>query len=330
MNYIRNIQYGNVFKSNTTLSTHHSISSSDYSQVGLSTLLQFLIKADHAIKILVLIEHLIYFVFVLFIKRLQLRSLILLHNVNLIHLLISAHYVLIINQKSSDFGYKTVDENLCRVSVFIWGLLKFQRSHSLLLLSFQRLIAVYKASLFKKLTNSTLCIFSAILFTWLAALLTFLFTKYMFSTTYGYIYCLDGFSKNQMNSILYFIINSAISIVLPTLAVLVFYFLIIKRLKMISASVNKIREDENKKAHQFLIMNILIALSSFIGIFNGIKNLSVFSFNTYFISTVSILNSLSLSIIPVVSTAFNPHICKWCNKKFYRVNSSKRRSTLKR
>jgi len=202
MNFVRNIQK-NGFKSDTSLSVHHSIESYD-PQVSLNTLLLILIKVDHAVKILVLIEHLIYFVFVLFIKRLQQRSLILLHNVNLVHLLISAHYVLIINQKSSDFGYKTIDDKLCRVSEFIWGLLKFQRSHSLLLLSFQRFIAVYKASLFKKLTNSTCCIFSTIFLTWLAAILTFLLSKYVFNTTYGYIYCLDGFSKSQLNSIIIF------------------------------------------------------------------------------------------------------------------------------
>lgn len=221
--------------------------------------------------------------------------------------------------------------------------------------------------------------------------------KFVFETRFGQVYCLDGYSENYLNSILYYVYSSFIGIGLPTISVVVIYFSISRKLVEVSKELSKraidaqiqkqnakkeaettrndsndqnkikisfnfidsnlqinpvkaieslkkinpkkvlkyvIKIDEKKKrnetrfARQFIIINLLVILSSITVLIISVRNIVNMGiiFRQFYALTqlVRILNILSIGLIPLVSLLFNKSFSKWISAKFKDKNTRKK------
>ena len=221
-----------------------------------------LLGVEYLIRIFSLTIHLVYFYYVLKIKKFNTNKLIYLHHVNLISFLIVIHssfYFSITHPNPSN-------EALCLITEATWIILRFMRCYSVLQLAIYQYIATFKKTFFIKLSNSKVKIYSSLVIMWLFSIMYYLVLKVLFQTHPDYLFCYDGYS------LLFFIINS-VNIVLPTVIVIIVYSLIIRRLKELARRLHKITYWKrllftgkgylNISSKQFLLIIISTSFSSF-------------------------------------------------------------------
>jgi hypothetical protein len=117
---------------------------------------------------------------------------------------------------------------LCVLSEINWSMLKYLRSYSILLIALYRFLAVFYLTLFKKLNSSLIWLILPLLVLWLFSAIIFVSTKFGFQTTYGSLYCIDGFTTYLPNAIGYLTVTTIISLILPFLCITIIYYLIKK------------------------------------------------------------------------------------------------------
>nr|QVK45850.1 G protein-coupled receptor [Proales similis] len=210
-----------------------------------------LTHVDMAATVFAFVQHIFYFVMIMAIRELQQPTLLFVHHVNLVSFLFCVHYMLYIYQLHPTFDDANLNHNICRLSELAWALLRYARLYGVLLVAVLRLIAVVNIPLYKRLIVSKWFVLISICSVWLISILIFISTKVGFQTTYGLIYCLDGYSSSQMNSVWYYITTSTIGTLLPTLSVCILYGYLSKRLKRISKNLpNPIRKKSRDRAAQ--------------------------------------------------------------------------------
>lgn len=297
---------------------------------------------DITLRMANLMAQIFYFVAVFFLKDLQCLPQVPMHHTNAIGLINAIHYCFWIEADQPTFSIKFLNEFFCTLSEVLWAVTKYARAYSILTVAVFRYIGVTQLTLYKKLTTVKYTTIS-ILINWLIASLVYLISKYATNTTYGTIYCYDGYSSNTQQSLNYFLLTSSFGYALPLVLVTLFYALIQFKLVKLSKHLNHIEKHsrvkmatqeadestgqrdfkrntehkssvkshkkEKKLAHQFIIINGLEFCSMIFFMMLSLNNLFPnLNYNFYFLRQwFRIVNLFFQTSIPVSSLLFHPH-----------------------
>lgn len=194
-------------------------------------LCQILTYSDYFLRSLSLTIHIGYFVLVLLVKDLRKKSLVFIHQVNFFGLLFSFHYCLYFGKLIPDFPNESLNNALCTASELFWAFLKYTRSNSIFILALFRLVAVRKFDWFRKWISSSSKISITIVLNLIVSIIFVLVLRFSLSTSFGKMFCFDGYSNDLNNSIIYFVLNTLIAIVIPNFLVILIYVYIIRYVK---------------------------------------------------------------------------------------------------
>lgn len=308
-------------------------------QEGLTVLIvNIIFYIDTVIRFFSALTHIVYFGSIVVISELRSRALLLVHHANLIGFLFNLHYLYYFNYVHPSFADSALNESLCVLSEVSWALLKTLRTYSIALIAVYRLIAVFKVNLFKKINKSLWFQFGSILIIYLICAILFVSAKYGFRTTYGYLYCFDGYSSIDEDSFSYFLIQATLGIMLPVVFTLIAYLIVTIRIKKSkrgiryeSSETRKETLREAKRQNQLAKQMYLICLcelgSSVMVIALGLRY-SIPNLNEYYNIGRFLLRTFNLlfqAFVPVVSMCYNPNVRRKLRElinKLRRTNTS--------
>ena len=193
---------------------------------------------DYITRIVALLIHAVYVLFIIYFKEFQTRTMLFLHHVNIISMIYCIHYVFYIGTQRPSFSSAELNAVLCYASEMVWINLKYLRLYSLLLLAIYRYLSVFKIQLHRKFSSSLFNMSMPIVVIWAMSLVMSFSLKYIFNTTYSDLYCYEGYSKYWLNSVLFFIFLIMTSYVVPTVIVIVLYKRIIDKLKQLTKNLS--------------------------------------------------------------------------------------------
>jgi hypothetical protein len=193
--------------------------------------LRVLSHIDFANRVISMIIFALYFVAIVVTKDLRTKKLLYVHHTNFIGFLLCLMYIFYTNETNPTlFSDPRFNQLLCSVSEFAWSMLKYLRPYSVLLIAIYRFIAVFSNGTFKRINNSAFYLALPIIIAWTVSLGLFLGTKFLFKTTHGYIFCMDGYNKEFRNVLGYLIVSSALSFFIPLILVLTLYLQIRRKI----------------------------------------------------------------------------------------------------
>ena len=207
----------------------------------------FLTFIDILCRLFAFLLYVFYFVAVFLIKDLQRISLIFVHHVNFVNCIFCVHYLFYIVNLHPTFDDQILNQVLCRISETLWAVIRYARLFAMLAVAIYRWIAVYKVNLYKKITISYSILLAQVAFTWIISIILFIATKFAFNTTYGQLYCFDGFSDYTIDSIRYYVVTSVLGTLIPTVLVILIYILISHKLHTLSKKLNKTSSNTSSK-----------------------------------------------------------------------------------
>lgn len=204
---------------------------------------------DYSMRIVALIVHLVYIFFIFYCQHFQKRQMIYLHHVNIIGFIYVFHYCCYILNQSPRFEDKHVNEVLCYLSSLVWMVIKFLRMHSILLLAIYRYTAVYHIKFHRQFTENKFHMIAGILVTWIYSIGMSFILKYSFNTTYSIFYCFEGDSKDLTIVFSFMVLNTCLSIIIPSIFILFIYIRIVHKIKQLNQNLgtNKIRSSKVDK-----------------------------------------------------------------------------------
>lgn len=205
---------------------------------------------DSVVRIASLIIHLFYFYLIYRIKEWRNVGLWYVHHSNMIGFVFNLHYIVYWDYILPTFLDPTGYVIWCTISEQVWALTKNARTYSIALIAWYRWVAVFRINDFKKLNKSKLNIMIPIfiMYIWVIAIL--LGTKYGFGTKYGALFCFDGFSPIIMNSIMNFVVNCVVGLLFPTLAAVVIYYFISRRLNQLKKNMTSSHNSSSKNFYK--------------------------------------------------------------------------------
>jgi len=202
---------------------------------------------DSIMRVVSLLVYIAYFISIAFIKSLQTRHLLFLHNVNLAGFIYILHYVAYISSQSPTTSDRHLNEIMCYLSGMLWLIVNFSRTFSVLLVAAYRYCAVYHINFFKSFNKSRLQMLMSVLATWLFSIILSFILRYSFPTKYSVFYCFVGDSPHMDIVISFMVTNCFLSIVVPTLITLVLYIRILQRIHQINISLTRIKKPSLSK-----------------------------------------------------------------------------------
>jgi len=308
-----------------------------------------LIIASQVFVYFCVILHGVYFLLVIFAKDLRTRSLIFINHAVLANSFYPLGNLVFQYVDPTTMANHNLVNILCSFFEIFWPFSIYTRMFSILLIAIYRYIAVFKLDLFKKINDSYLYLYTPIAATWIISMALTLIFKYAFKTTYSLTNCLNGFSPIFINSLLNALFYIGLSLILPTMAIVVIYILIAKKLKKLGLYLNKnsrpeglnvmnlsventsfsqgsatqgtiSKKREMRFANQFILMCILVVLTICgIAIFSlrGVIP-NYFTVMCYWRSVIRCYVMFFSAIIPVFSFYFNP-----CRRKIFNFVKSR-------
>lgn len=172
---------------------------------------------------------------------------------------------------------------------------------SVLLLAVYRYVACFQPNLYKRINSRLLYIYGLIVGSWVISFLLPLVWKFSLGTTYSIYFCTDGFNPDSLAySIIYYVINLMLSSAIPFVVIVVLYVKIYKRLEQQSrkALLNSVNSNKLAKfAKHFIILNILLFISTLLATFLDLANVIAVRLFCLFHSTSPTLKcSLTLGL----------------------------------
>lgn len=248
---------------------------------------------DFGVRGYVFIVHLAYFLYVGLKPNCELRSrtYIFLHNINAATFIIDTIYMVYIPFSVPSFSNPYANMILCTMTELAWSCLKYSRVLSLLFLAIYRYIACFKIRLYKRFNSKLIYIWASVAICWLVSIIIPNIFKFALNTTYSLYFCTDGFAPNQMNSsIVYYVVNTTLSSIVPFFVIIGLYVKIYKKLKD-QADKTHTNVDKTSKlarlSRQFIVLNVLsvlaTALSTFVDFMNVIAVLYSFNYYMFFL-----------------------------------------------
>ncbi len=170
-----------------------------------------------------------------------------LHHVNMVSFLYTIHYCAYIFSLSPTFADPKLNDILCYISSIIWLITQFMRMNSILLLGLYRYTAVYFIKFHRDLNRSVPKMIMGIIVTWVYSIMMSFVLKYSFNTTYSIFYCFEGDSPD-LNIVAWFmVVNTIISIGIPSVLIVILYVLIIKKIKNLNKNLIKKKNDGHSR-----------------------------------------------------------------------------------
>ena len=325
-------------KSNATTSIDSFNNNS--TTVPANLVITILAYVDSANRVATTLAFIFYFALVLLTKKLRSLSLLYVHHANFVGFLFVLMYMIYFATNAPNSNDPNLNDLLCRITETAWGVLKYLRFYSVLLIAIYRLAAVYFIEKFKLINRSRLALIAPIALVWLLSTSFYLAIKFAFGTTYGNLFCIDGFSTNLNDSIGYLIVSTIIAIAIPSCLVTVIYFLIRRRLILNASKANKLHRrvrlnsitshaitanvgsrdqlrQERKETfrntrlgHQLIALNVCYLLCFSVSFILSFRYI-IPNFNEKFYYLRQILRILNISfqgLIPILSLIFNPNV----------------------
>jgi hypothetical protein len=304
----------NISSSNN--SSNQSISS-DY-------LFRTLTIFDHIARYYGVLVHLAFVAMLIVAKEQRTRSLLYVNHATIVNSFYCIMIYLYMFSDRPSFANESLNNVLCSMSEIAWIFSSYVRMYSITLIAVYRLLAVYKPQVYKRLTDSTaLVLLAPILLVWCVSFGFPVAFKYLFSTTSGSFYCLDGYSPSYEKTIMYYAFNYTFNIIVPLVCILGIYGAIIVRLKKLAGNLHERREGakepksstnrtlasatnaqkQRRFAHQFLLMGFSVLASSFVTSIFALRNVinNYLSIFYYWRPVLRIYIILVISIVPLLS-----------------------------
>ena len=187
---------------------------------------------DSVIRITSCLVHLIYFILIIKLKIMRTKSSLYTHHANLIGFMFNLHYIIYWSETHPNTLDSDLNDLLCRISEDLWSFLKVIRTYSIGLIALNRMIAVFNVHLYQKINRNNFNLMIPLILMYLWVILLCVANKQIFKTTYGYLYCFDGYSIIFFNSLMFFLVQTILGIVLPTLFTVTAYLIIHKKLDL--------------------------------------------------------------------------------------------------
>lgn len=247
--------------------------SSTNQTLSVLVLNNFVNYIDFAVRAYSLLVHVIYFTYVLVKKdsELRQRTYFILHNVNVTTLSISLVYTAFIPYSAPSFESKLANQILCRLTEMFWLWTKYARVYALVLLAFYRYTACIKIRWYQFINRSLVNMFGIIFFTWVISLGIPVITKFALSTTYSLYFCTDGFSVGRINnSIAYYVFNTTVGSILPTIFICFIYLKVYEKLKSQAIKTGAHNTNSAKLGNfskQFIVLNVITSISTIFSTF---------------------------------------------------------------
>lgn len=245
---------------------------------------------DFTMRSFGLLVHILYFAFVIFRKdsELRQRSFLILHNVNITTFLVSLVCAVYIPHSAPTFSNPTVNIIMCLLTEMFWMWIKYARVLALVLLAVYRYIACKNVKLYQRISSNSTNILVLIFLVWVISLVIPAVIKFSLSTTYSIYFCVDGFSTLHFNvSISYYIVNTTLSSIIPTILIFVIYKQVYSKLKEQAAKTGSPNGGSSKKvrafANQFVVLNVITSISTLFATFIDFLNVVAVSFIFLFI-----------------------------------------------
>ena len=234
--------------------------SSDSQQLHLA--INIIFQFDAVLMISSSLIHIFYFFLIFKVKEMHKRTHLYLHHSIFIGFLFNFHYLLYYGKVSPNFGSDYLNMVFCKISEEAWSMIKNMKTYSVALVALYRFIGVFKIQWYREINKSKLriLIVLVLLYIWIAVVL--LATKYGFNTTYGKLYCMDGYSEIVQNALNYFLVESIVGFLFPTVFSIVAYIMIKKKL-----------DDSDHKTHDHELNQIEKATPTHITAKNNWKTL---------------------------------------------------------
>ena len=205
-------------------SSSNGTNSSQSMSIDLFT--QIMNHVDQVNRIVSALLFIIYFLLVICLKELRTLNLLYVHHANFVGFLFVLMYLVYFNAMLPNTGNAQLNDALCQLTEYIWGILKYLRAYSILLIALYRLAAVKYVNLFKLVNKSYFNILVPIAVEWLFSVVHFLAIKFAFGTTYGNSFCIDGYSTSFESTLGYLIVSSTICILVPFVIITIIYLVV--------------------------------------------------------------------------------------------------------
>ncbi|CAF1010635.1 unnamed protein product [Brachionus calyciflorus] len=297
---------------------------------------------DHVFRYMTIFVHLVFIFVLIMSSSLRKKTKLYVNHatiVNCFYTLVMTMYIFFERPNTSN---PILNDFICSISEIWWIYSSYIRMYSIFLIAIYRYLAVFKVNLFKKINDSYLMLLSPIIFIWFISILFPVIFKYIFRTNASRVFCLDGDTTVFTNTILYFIFNYSLIVIIPSFFIVGIYIKIIHKLKMNSkriirksnslktisvnlkqSSSQETEETQNNRkqrrfANQFILMCVSVIASAFV--------LSIFSLRgiipNYFIiffywrPPLRIYLNCSIMIVPLISLYYHPNRGQFFNKVF--------------
>lgn len=305
-------------------------------------LLNVLLKVELAIKSLSLLEHLLYMLMLVLVKEMRKRGYLYVNHAavtNVFFVFIQFAYSF---GDEPNFADQRLNQVLCSISELFWPFSNYIRIYSLLLIAVYRYLATFRSKQFKVLNSSRTYVMCPLVIVWIVSVLFPVVFKYVFRTGPSITMCFDGDSDNHTLTVLYYCVNFLFMVFMPSFVIGYLYMLIIVRLKKISQKLAagehpeghsqsitwtnhsqmtththnntdhhhhlKNTKKERHFAQQFILMCVSMLVSGCLLCLTTLRNVLPDYYGLFRVwrPVFRTLNTLSVSLIPIISIYFNP------------------------
>ena len=220
----------------TTISIHNTTIAVTTVSTAISNVLfvNILTYIDYVNRCVSFLFFLIYFIILIAFKEMRTLNLLYVHHANIVGFFFVLMYMIYFNVTAPTTTDPTLFQIECTITEVIWGVLKYLRAFSVLLIALYRFSAVFCIEFFKFVNKSYVHISVPIILVWILAIVLFASTKFALNTTYGSLFCIDGFSLSTYDTVAYLIISAVFDLVVPYSAVTIIYILIKYKLNKIT------------------------------------------------------------------------------------------------
>lgn len=305
------------------------------SNLSHSNLYRVLLTIDHGFRYTTILVHLIFIIILIKSKSLKKRTKLYVNHATIVNCFYTLVMTMYIFFERPDTENQILNNVLCSISEIWWIFSSYVRMYSIFLIAIYRYLAVFRIDIFKKLNNSIVLLVGPIFIVWLLSIMFPIFFKFVLQTSPSRVFCLDGSTPIFTKTILYFIFNYNLIILLPSIIIVGIYIKIMIRIRanskrvninyMFNSSKNDISNSKNSSnqekeeaqnlkkqqrfANQFILMCISVIASAFVLSIFSLRDIIPNFFIVFFYPRplLRIYINCSVMIVPFLSMYYHPH-----------------------
>lgn len=296
-------------------------------------LYEILNTTDNVFRYFSVIVHLAFILVLVISSEIRTRNLLYVNHATVISI---AYPILLFG-----FGNSTANSQssqfLCTFIGYYRDFTNFTRPFSILIIAVYRYFGVFHINLYKRLNNNNLLLIMPIIMVWFLSIAFPITINKALNTSVMTMLCLNGNSDSRAVSIVYFVINYIVLLVVPNFVTVFFYVRIMLELKRIKSRVWPIKpslkiatvailkepnvrslmlkktnglnyKNEKTFAKHFLLMctSVILTTSGFCIFY--LNNIIPDYFNVlrYWLPVQRVVLSIGVSLVPITSLYFHP------------------------